>query len=182
MADLALCHAAEGVLRLADMMSFPAKFDRPRRVVFGALVCLLSAAPASLAASGGMLTIEAPWCLSAQPAANAAGYLVIVNKGDIPDRLTEISSPVAQSVSIHESRVAGGLATMTALGDLVIPARTSVRFAPGSLHFMLETLRRPLKVGERVPITLWFKVAGRIRANLLVVFRPPTSASLPMQM
>jgi len=147
-----------------------------------ALAWFAGVASTSFAASSGLLAVEAPWCLPARPAANAAGYLVIDNGSDKPDRLIEITSPVARSVSIHESRVVGGLATMTALGGVAIPARTMVRFEPGGLHLMLETLRRPLSVGERVPVTLWFAVAGKVHASLRVVLRPRLSASPTMRM
>ena len=140
--------------------------------IVGALVW---AAKAALATPSGLLAIETPWCLPAGAAANAAGYLVIDNKGYTSDRLTAITSEVAQRVSIHESRVTAGLATMSVLGSIEIPARTNVTFAPGGLHLMLEALRRPFKVGERVPVTLWFKVHGPIRASLIVVLRPPGS-------
>jgi copper(I)-binding protein len=152
-------------------------------VVMGALACppgLVHALPASWRAS---LSVKAPWCLAARPSVNVAGYLVIYNKGYAPDRLTAITSPVAQRVSMHESKVAGGFATMTNLRSVEIPARTTVTFAPGGLHIMLEALRRPLAVGDRVPITLWFNVSGPVRTNLVVMMRPLMAtppSSMPM--
>jgi copper(I)-binding protein len=146
----------------------------------GVLFALLGPGRVSLASTvPGRLAIERPWCLSAAAAANAAGYLVVDNKTYISDRLTAITSPAAQRVSIHQSRVAKGLATMVALDGVEIPARTAVTFAPGGLHLMLEAVRRPFVVGERVPVILWFKVAGPIRANLVVTLRPPGSAAAP---
>ncbi len=170
---------------MANLISYRAKvgLTRPTALVLGVLTCLLGAAPASAAPSRGRLAVHAPWCLATGPSANAAGYLVIDNKGDAPDRLTTITSPAARRVSIHQSRITGGLATMTSLESIPIPARTVVTFAPGGLHLMLETLRRPLKVGERVPVTLWFKLAGPVRTSLVVMLRPPVSApSSPMRM
>jgi copper(I)-binding protein len=153
-----------------------------RTFVVGALTCLLSAVPTWLTASSSLLSIQTPWCLAARPGANAAGYLVIDNKGFSPDRLTAITSAAAQRVSIHESRVTGGVATMTSLDGVGIPARTAVTFGPGGLHLMLEMLRRPLSVGERVPITLWFKVAGPVRTSLVIMLHPPISARSSMRM
>jgi copper(I)-binding protein len=139
--------------------------------------------PTSLAAPNSSLAIRTPWCLAARPSANAAGYLVVENKGFTPDRLTAVTSPAARRVSIHESRVTGALATMTMLGSVEIPARTAVTFAPGGLHLMFESLRRPLNIGDRVPVTLWFKHSGPVRARLVVMLRPPVSASAsPMRM
>jgi copper(I)-binding protein len=166
---------------LAIWLSYRAKLDRTRSaaVVLGALACLLGVALAPVAPSTGVLAIHAPWCLATGPSANAAGYLVIDNRGYTPDRLTAITSPAARRVSIHQSRVNGGLATMTLLASIELPARTVVTFAPGGLHLMLEALRRPLTVGERVPVTLWFKVSGPVRTSLVVMLRPPVAAPSP---
>lgn len=166
------------LLRPTTLMVHFAKLARTRPLAFvvGTLACLWGGAPVSLAASAGSLNIRNPWWLAAGPTANAAGYLVIENRDYTPDRLLAITSNAAQRVSIHESRVTGGLATMISLRSVEIPARTSITFAPGGRHLMLEVLRRPLSVGGRVPVTLWFKVAGPVRTRLVVVLRPPVGA------
>ena len=142
-------------------------------MVVAALACLSGPMHASLASAIDGISIQNPWCLSAGQAANGAGYLAVENKGSTPDRLMAITSPAAQHVSIHRSGLTAGMSTMIALAGVDIPARSTVTFAPGGLHLMLEALHRPISVGERVPLTLWFRVAGPRRTSLVVRLRPP---------
>jgi copper(I)-binding protein len=147
------------------------------------LACAPGFAPAAYAAGRGSLAIEAPWCLTARPGTNAAGYLVIDNKSDAPDRLTSVTSPVAQHVSIHESRVTGGVATMALRNYVEIPGRSVISFASPGLHLMFEVLRRPLSVGERIPVTLWFRSGGPVHVDMVVTLRPLRSLPpAPMRM
>jgi hypothetical protein len=79
----------------------------PRAAFLGILACLGSRAGVSRRFSriAGRPGALAPGGASA---ANADGYLLVENKGDRPDRLAAITSPLAQRVSIHESRSIGG--------------------------------------------------------------------------
>ena len=56
----------------------------------------------------------------------------------------------------------GGMMTMQPLGSLPVPPRGVVEFKPGGMHVMLERLNRPLKPGDRLPLTLVFKRAGAV--------------------
>jgi copper(I)-binding protein len=159
--------------------------DRARRtaLLVGALACLANIGQTSFAASRSPLAAERPWCLAARPPATVAGYLAIHNTGHVSDRLTAITSPDARRVSIHQSSVVGGVASMKTLNSVEIPARATIVFAPGGLHLMFDKLRRPLDVGDRVSVTLWFKDAGPVHTHLVVLLRPPLVLSTsPMKM
>jgi copper(I)-binding protein len=147
---------------------------RLRPLVLAALLAT-GAAPAPLAVSGG-------WTRPALPGMTAAGYLVIVNRGPRPDRLVAASSPVAARVSLHESRLVGSVMTMRPVASLTIPPGGSVALTPGGLHLMLEGLRRPLRAGERVPLSLQFAGAGQARASLAVGAGPPAPPMPGMKM
>jgi hypothetical protein len=99
---------------------------------------------------------------------NGAGYLTIVNRGRLTDRLTGASSPVASTVSIHQSRQIGSMMTMRPIAFLDVAAGARVSLAPGGLHLMLEGLKRPLRAGQSVPVTLIFARGGRVPAALAV--------------
>ena len=43
-------------------------------------------------------------------------------------------------------------------------AGETVRFAPGGLHIMLHGLKRPLAVGDEVPVTLLIEGGGSVTA------------------
>jgi copper(I)-binding protein len=63
----------------------------------------------------------------------------------------------------------GGVMRMRQLADgLEIPAGGEVTLKPGSYHVMLMDLKQPLKAGDKVPLTLTFKGAGTVEAELVV--------------
>jgi periplasmic copper chaperone A len=49
-----------------------------------------------------------------------------------------------------------------------VPAHGRVRFEPNGLHAMLIELVRPLKKGDRFPLTLMFQHAGPVRVEAIV--------------
>ena len=53
----------------------------------------------------------------------------------------------------------GSVMKMRSLSALDLPAGRRVDLKPGGYHMMLMDLKRPLKVGERVPIEL--RIEGR---------------------
>lgn len=139
---------------------------------------VLLAGGGALAAPAHALHLEAGWSRPA-PAGltTGVGYGVIVNDGAAPDTLLSASSPAAASVELHESMIMHGpmgpMSHMAAVPALPVPAHGRVALAPNGRHLMLMGLKRPLKRGERVPLTLVFQHAGRVAASLAVRLTPP---------
>jgi copper(I)-binding protein len=101
-------------------------------------------------------------------APTAAGYLVIRNDGEKPDRLLTVSSRLA-GVGLHRSATANGVTTMEAVrGGIVVPPHGTVRLEPKGYHLMFMGLKRPLRAGDRVTLDLGFERAGGLRTTLLV--------------
>ena len=101
----------------------------------------------------GDLQIRHPYVSVAGKAAiAAAGYFQIVNHGDQPDRLVEVTT-VAAMAMIHQSAVdTDGVASMAAMPDGVsIPAGETVTLEPGGLHVMFTGLASPLKITKGSP-------------------------------
>ena len=73
--------------------------------------------------------------------------------------LLGVTSPLAGTVEVHEMSMDKGVMKMRAISKLDLPAGKTVAFKPGSYHIMLKELKRPLKKGELVPLTL--KIEGR---------------------
>jgi hypothetical protein len=69
---------------------------------------------------------------------------------------------------IHESQLAGGIATMRAHEPLTVAAGASVELRPGGLHVMLHDLAHPLAVDEQVPLELLLAGGGRVALNARV--------------
>jgi copper(I)-binding protein len=55
---------------------------------------------------------------------------------------------------MHEMRMEGNIMKMRALDKLELPAGKTVKFTPGAYHLMLLELKRPLRAGDVVPLTL----------------------------
>lgn len=118
----------------------------------------------------GPLTIDRAWSRATPPAAKVgAGYLVVTNGGQTPDRLTAASSPAAGRVEVHEMQMDGGVMRMRELAQgLAVPPGATVELKPGGYHLMLMELRAPLAAGATVPVTLVFERAGRVDIQLKV--------------
>lgn len=110
----------------------------------------------------GSLTILAPWARATPGGAEvAATYFTIRNDGDAPDRLIDLSSPVADHASVHEMATKDGVMTMRGVTEgLEIPGHGTVTLKPGGYHVMLEHLKQPLKRGMHFTVALRFARAG----------------------
>jgi len=73
-----------------------------------------------------------------------------------------VESPVAMHAMLHETTVVDGQSRMRERERLEIPPNGTLTLEPGGLHVMLHGLRRPLVVGERVPLVLLLEDGGRI--------------------
>lgn len=106
---------------------------------------------------------------------DTAAYLTLENRGTTPLRLVEAETEVAQRVSFHrdyrEHRHGQEVLGMRPLPHVDIPPGGKVVFRPGGYHLMLEGLKRPLKAGEKVAITLRFQDGTRLKVLLPVEMR-----------
>ncbi len=110
---------------------------------------LLSAVPAL-----AQTTVKDPWIRGTVPQQKASGLFLSITSAQ-GGRLVGASSPVAGTAEIHEMAMEGDVMKMRALPNgLPLPAGKPVDLAPGSYHVMLLDLKRPLKAGETVPVTL----------------------------
>ena len=115
------------------------------------------------------LRIEHPYARPTPPGARTGGaYFIVENKGGEPDRLVRVGTPVADAAEIHSMTMDGNMMRMRAVRALDIPARTTTTLKPGGYHVMLMDLKRPLAVGDSIPLTLTFERAGTIEINARV--------------
>ena len=67
-------------------------------------------------------------------------------------------SPAAQSVEVHEMVMQGDVMKMRRLENgLPITPEKGAELVPGGLHIMLIGLQKPLQVGDKVPLKLFFE-------------------------
>ena len=100
---------------------------------------------------------------------NGAAFLQIENKG-ADDALLSGSSPAAAKVEIHTMSMDGNVMKMRALDQLELKAGQKIEMKPGSgVHIMLMGLKKPLAVGDKFPLTLNFRKAGKLETTVSVV-------------
>jgi periplasmic copper chaperone A len=134
----------------------------------GVLASLLGAPARAEEVKAGDLIISQAWSRATPGGAKVAGgYLTIENKGSTPDRLIGGSADVADKVQVHEMTMNNGVMTMRPVDQgLTIEAGKTVKLAPGGYHLMMSDLKNPLKRGDKVPVTLEFEKAGKVKLSL----------------
>jgi periplasmic copper chaperone A len=136
------------------------------------LTTLMMAAALTLAAYGAApqaapptsIVLDNAWSRATPPGASVGdGYFTVTNKGTVPDRLTGVTSAVADHAEVHEMTMKNGVMTMRPLahGVEIKPGET-VQLKPGGNHVMMFGLKQPLKAGEKVKGTLTFERAGTV--------------------
>jgi periplasmic copper chaperone A len=99
-------------------------------------------------------------------AENGAAYLTITSA--TPDRLTGLSTPVAEKAELHLMTMEGAIMRMQPLAGLDLPTGQQVTLKPGGTHIMLVGLKEPLRPGQSFPLTLHFEKAGTREVSVTV--------------
>lgn len=111
------------------------------------------------------VTVGDAWVRATVPAQTATAGFVTLGS-DEQAALVGAASPVAGVVEIHEMSMQGDVARMRRIERLALPVGRTVRMRPDGYHLMLMELKRPLHVGEMVPITLHIERAdGTVEAR-----------------
>ena len=133
----------------------------------------LAAAPLCSAHAADVEAVR-PWSRPAAAGGNGVGYVTLVNHGKA-DVLTGAQTPLAERVEMHASSMAGGVMRMAPEARVPVPADGQVSFAPGGRHLMLIGLKRPLKLGDKVPATLKFASGASLRVKFVVQAQAPAA-------
>lgn len=86
----------------------------------------------------------------------AGGYAVLENHGEHAVSLSSASSPAYAEVMLHKSSTDTGMGRMEDVSALPIPAHGKAALSPGGYHLMLMKAKAPVKVGDKVRVTLRF--------------------------
>ena len=114
------------------------------------------------------VSVDKPWSRATPPGAKVgAGFMQLRNAG-AADRVVGASSPVAGRVEMHVTLREGDVMKMREVKSFEVPAGGSFELKPGGAHLMLLDLKRPLKKGEKVPLTLKLEKGGELKLELSV--------------
>ena len=117
---------------------------------FLATALLFSAACAQAQAQ---VTVKDAWVRATVPAAKASGAFMQLQSAQ-DARLVEVRSSVAGIAEIHQMAMENNMMKMQQVDGIDLPAGKAVELASGGYHIMLMQLKRQLKEGETVPLTL----------------------------
>ncbi len=110
-------------------------------------------------------TVKDAWVRGTVAGQKATGLFAQISSAG-GGRLVSASSPVAGAVEVHEMAMDGNVMRMRAVPAVELPAGKTVDFKPGGYHLMLLELKKELKAGDDVPVTLVIEGAGGQRENV----------------
>jgi copper(I)-binding protein len=136
-----------------------------------ALLLLLWLAPgigSGLAHEHGPPGIEIlePWAPAMSGQDPQLVYLTIRNRGNVPDRLMRVLSPVAAKVELHA--VVPGQGEPQPVAALSIGAGQDLVLSPSGAHLAMVGLKRTLLEHQTFKLALEFDGAGRIVIDVVV--------------
>lgn len=97
--------------------------------------------------------VSGAWVRATVPAQTASGAFLQITS-PYPARLVEVASDAAERVEIHSMTMDQGVMRMRQVKEVELPAKTPVKFSPGGFHLMLMGLKKTLKPGDEVNLSL----------------------------
>lgn len=94
----------------------------------------------------------------------SAAYFTL-HGGKAPDRLEAVTSPRAATIDLHESKMDGGVMSMSLLTGVDVPAGGYVVFKSGGNHAMLFGMDPAVKPGATVPLSFTFQSGKKIEVE-----------------
>jgi copper(I)-binding protein len=124
-------------------------------------------------------------CLSAQASSNitvesghiretipgtviSSAYMTINNLSSSEISLIKATSDISDRMEIHEHTMENGMMNMQQRPSIKIAGNSRVILQPSGLHLMIFDLKKPLKDGEIIPITLKFTTHADVLIKLPV--------------
>ena len=140
-----------------------------KRTILIIIAALAFGVASQYATAASDIQIRDPWVQAAPPNSKVfAAYMEIYNSGKKPRILSVVSSPAFEQVGIHRSVMHENMAHMEHLKELDIPPSTSVTLKPGGLHLMLMDAKTPVKIGDKIQMTLIFQGGEKIAVTAIV--------------
>lgn len=141
-------------------------------IMFGA-IALTSQVTMAHGVKCGDLNIAHPYSTPTIGSGNtgAVYFMNIKNNGKDVDQLIGARTDVSSTVEIHEMSLENNIMKMRAIPEVQLPSGFEVTFKHGQAngyHLMLIDLKKPLKLGDKFPMTLKFKKAGECQAEVWV--------------
>jgi len=134
-----------------------------------------AASSAQSSAAMNELEIRDAWIRWLPSGLPAAGYVTLINRSDRPITLVGASSDAYRDISLHHSVSHDGMSHMEPVGQISVPAKSTLSFAAASYHLMLMQPTHPLAPGDHLTLTLHF--AGGAERGVSFEVRAPTGSA-----
>lgn len=144
-----------------------------RAALFAALSWLSAAACAAEPVS-----VSNAWVRATVPGQSTGSAYMDLTAG-APATLVAAQSQVAAKVQLHSMSMDGGVMKMREVAKIELPAHQIVSLNKGGYHLMLVDLKRQLKAGERVLLSLVVADAKGAKTTLKLDVEVRTSAPAP---
>lgn len=130
--------------------------------------------PSSAAPEALKVVVKSAQAVEPPPSHNVtAAYMVIENLDASEVALTSAASDSASAVELHAMEIAeGGMMRMRKVERIAVPAGGSVELKPGGLHLMFIGLKREIRDGEELTVTLLFSNSTKKTVTMPVRKRP----------
>jgi copper(I)-binding protein len=135
------------------------------------VVLALAAAPGTVPAKdmpNAKISIKQPWARIILMNRPAAGYMQVHNGTGNADAIIAASSPLAERVELHRVTMQNNVMKMRPVAKVPVPAGAKVEFKQGGYHLMIFGLKHKPKPGDKLPLTLVFEKAGKLKMELIV--------------
>lgn len=123
----------------------------------------------------GLQVVEARLVLPIVKDSPGAVYFGLVNDSDQPQKVMSIDVAGADMAMIHDTIDKGGHSSMNMVQNVVVPAHTTMAFAPGGRHVMVTGIKPELKAGVNTVLKLNFE-SGDVLATSIPVISPAAAA------
>lgn len=119
------------------------------------------------ASAFAQVSVSEPWIRATVPAQKVTGAFMRVQSATAA-RLIGVQTDVAGRAELHEMAMDGQTMRMRRVESIELPAGKPVNLASGGYHVMLMDLKRQVKEGESVELTLQLQDAAGKRQDVKV--------------
>ncbi len=111
------------------------------------------------------VSVKDAWARATVPGQKTAGaYMALTSSSNAT--LVGVESPAAAKAELHTVSMEGGVMKMRPVHKIELPAKKTIKLAPGGLHLMLIGIKQPLREGDKVPLSLTIEGAGGARLTV----------------
>lgn len=108
----------------------------------------------------GDIQVESAWARETFPG-QVTGMANISVTSKLAATLVAVTSTASKAVEIHSMTHENGMMKMREVKEIELPAGETVNLSKRGYHLMLVGLKRALKQGEKIPITLSIKTSDQ---------------------